>query len=103
MRFYMYKPAHPGELLKRLLINEETGLSVTEVALRLNIDRTTLSRLFNGHGGISVEMARKLAELLGTSTNRWINLQRNYDIWVSEKKQPRLNIKPLNLLHVSAG
>jgi addiction module HigA family antidote len=62
----MHKPLHPGEIVRDALCNEETRLTVSEAALRLGVQRTTLSRLFNGHAGISPEMAMRLAMLLGT-------------------------------------
>jgi len=37
----MHNPAHPGEILKELVI-EPLGLSVTEAASRLGVSRTSL-------------------------------------------------------------
>ncbi len=34
----------------------------------------TLSRLLNGNSGVSVEMALKLSEALGTSPELWLNM-----------------------------
>lgn len=82
----MHSPLHPGEIVKDALFNE-TGLkTVVEAALKLDIDRTTLSRLINGHSGISPEMAYKLSRLLDTSIEMWLNIQRDYDLWVVQEK-----------------
>jgi addiction module HigA family antidote len=42
-----HNPAHPGEILKELVI-EPLGLSVTEAAHHLGVSRKTLSKLLNG-------------------------------------------------------
>lgn len=81
----IHNPLHPGELVKETLI-EGAGLSVTDAAHKLGIDRATLSRLINGHSGISPEMAFRLSMLLGTSVEMWLNIQRDYDIWTVNQK-----------------
>jgi len=90
----IHKPLHPGIIVKDTLI-DNTGLSVTEAAALLGVTRTTLSRLLNGHTGISPEMALRLSKLFKTSIESWINLQVQYDIWVIRKKRPAINITPL--------
>lgn len=93
----MYKPLHPGEIVRDALCNEETALTVSEAANRLQVQRTTLSRLFNGHSGISPEMALRLAMLLGTSIEMWLNIQRDYDIWKVQTTRPKPRIRKLKL------
>ncbi len=51
----MHNPLHPGLVVKDALI-DNTGLTVTEAAVRIGVTRTTLSRLLNGRAGISPEM-----------------------------------------------
>ncbi len=70
---------HPGELI-RVDVIEPSGLDITEAAARLGVSRTTLSRLLNGHIGISPEMAVRL-EKAGLSNARfWMDLQTNYEL-----------------------
>jgi len=45
----------------------ELGLSITELAERLNISRPQASRLENGKSGITAEMAVKIEEAIGVS------------------------------------
>lgn len=52
----MHNPAHPGEILKELVI-EPLGLTITNVAEHLNISRKTLSKVLNARGAITPEMA----------------------------------------------
>ncbi|MDF1796877.1 MAG: HigA family addiction module antitoxin [Coxiellaceae bacterium] len=86
-------PLHPGILVKDALI-DNTGLSVTEAANHLGITRTTLSRLLNGHAGISPEMALRLAKFFETSIEHWLNLQTQYDIWLVNKRWKKIKVKP---------
>lgn len=83
----MHNPAHPGEVLRDYL--GETD--ITTLARRLKVARTTLSRILNGHTGISASMAIRLAENLpNTDPEFWLRMQMNYDLWHARKrmKQP---------------
>jgi addiction module HigA family antidote len=91
----MHEPLHPGEIVRDALFNETELHTVGEAAERLKVQRTTLSRLLNGHTGISVEMAYKLSLLLDTSCEMWLNIQRDYDLWKIRKKCKRLHIQKL--------
>lgn len=48
----MKNPPHPGLSIKENYLEAE-DLSVTEAARLLGVSRPTLSRLLNGHAGIS--------------------------------------------------
>ena len=88
----IHKPLHPGEIVREVCI-EATGLTVTEVARKLGVDRTTFSRLLNGQAGISPEMALRLSIALNNSPTLWMNLQRDYDLWKAEKHQKQLHVE----------
>ena len=55
----MHNPAHPGEILKELLI-DPLKLTITDVAEHLNISRKTLSKVLNDRGAVTPEMALRL-------------------------------------------
>lgn len=91
----IHNPLHPGEILQEILL-VGAGLSVTTAAKLLNVDRSTLSRLLNGHAGISPEMALRLSKLLpNTDIVYWMNLQRDYDIRITLKKSKAIHVQPL--------
>lgn len=91
----IYNPLHPGKIVYDVII-EGAGLSVTDAADKLGVNRTTLSRLLNGHAGISAEMALRLSQLLpNTDMMLWMNLQRDYDISIAKKRLARIRVKPL--------
>lgn len=93
----MHNPPHPGEVLKDGVI--DAGISVTELAARLGVNRVTLSRLLNGQAGVSAEMAVRLAKALGGAAQPWLHMQANYDLWQAERsaklKKQIAKIEPL--------
>lgn len=86
----MYNPPHPGKIVKKAIV-DGAGLSVTEAAAALGVGRVSISRLINGHTGISPEMAIRLSIALGTSSKMWLNMQSNYDLWQLRKMELKLN------------
>ena len=73
-------PIHPGEILKSLYM-DGLNIGVKQLANDLDVTPKTVSALVNGHQGISIEMALRLSKAFGTSSDIWINLQRDYDLW----------------------
>lgn len=89
----MYNPPHPGEIIKEDVLGFE-NLSVTEAARQLGVSRVTLSRLLNGKTGVSVDMALRLSQWLGTTPELWLRMQDACDLWQAGKtKRPK--VKPL--------
>ena len=94
IKMSMHEPLHPGKIINEILI-KGANLSVTNAADNLGVNRTTLSRLINGRAGISADMALRLSKLLpNTDMIFWMNLQRDYDIWVT-KLNTKVRVKPL--------
>jgi antitoxin HigA-1 len=87
----MHNPPHPGEVLRQLCI-EPLGLSVTEAAKGLGVSRKTLSSILNGRAGVSPEMAVRLSLAFGTTSESWLNLQVQYDLWQAEKRRKSLRV-----------
>lgn len=90
----IHAPLHPGEIIKETLI-KQSHLTVTEAAKRLGVTRPALSRLLNGKANLSPEMAARLAKLLSTSAELWLNLQAQYDAWRAHECFGHLEIVPL--------
>lgn len=85
-------PSHPGEILSELFIKPR-NLTVTEVSEGLGISRPNLSMIINGRGGISPELAVKLAAAFDNSPEFWVNLQKNYELWHAKQKVDIRKIK----------
>lgn len=84
---------HPGEVLREdVLVPLE--LPVAEAARRLGMSRVALSRVLNGHTGISPDLALRLERAGVSSARFWMTLQANYELSLAQKRsQPR--VKPL--------
>jgi len=92
----MHNPLHPGEIIRDVLI-DGASLSVTETAEKLDVNRTTLSRLLNGRSGISPDMALRLSKLLpNSSVQFWMNIQRDYEIWFVQRRASDVHVEPLD-------
>ena len=89
----MHNPPHPGEILKEDVM-PELGLTVGELAAHLGISRPHLSRILNGHSGISADMDLRLSEALGQTPGLWLKMQAAYDLWQAGR-QRRKPILPL--------
>ena len=75
----MIDPPHPGRSVRENCL-EPLGLSVTEAARVLGVARHTLSRVLNGHAGISPEMAIRLEKAGWSNAEFWLRRQTTYDL-----------------------
>lgn len=85
----MHNPAHPGEVLKELWLGP-LGLTVSEAAVSLGVARKTLSKIINGRGALTPEMALRLEIVFGTSAQAWLNMQAAFDLWRMEDRRKSL-------------
>ncbi len=83
----MHTPPHPGEVLQEYLGDTTT----TEAAVKLGVNRVTLSRGVSGASEISADMAYRLAQAFGTSAEMWAGTQMQYDLYQAGKvKRPKI-------------
>lgn len=75
---------HPGYYIKEVI--DDCGLSQRDFAYKLGTTPKNISDIVNGQQSISVDIASKLARMLGTSIKYWLNLQNEYDSLLIEKK-----------------
>lgn len=103
----MYNPPHPGLTLRDDVL-PALGLTVTEAAEQLGVDREALSRVLNGRGAISTEMALRIEQWLGVDrggrADVWLAQQTAYDLWQARKSGAPAKVKraPTELVHVAA-
>ena len=82
-----HNPPHPGEVLREYL----GDITVTEAAVKLGVNRVTLSRIVTGSCGVSPDMAYRLADAFGTSPELWAGMQLQYDLYQAGKvKRPKI-------------
>jgi len=95
----MHNPAHPGEVLKELVITP-LELTITNAAEHLNVSRKTLSKVLNGRGAITPEMALRLELVFKKpSADHWLRLQNAYDLWQSRQNTSNLHVQPYHSLY----
>ena len=92
----MHNPAHPGEILKELVI-DSLELTITDAAKHLDVSRKTLSKVLNARGAVTPEMAVRLELAFGKpSADHWLRLQNAYDLWQTRLAQESLHVSPYN-------
>jgi addiction module HigA family antidote len=92
----MFNPAHPGEILKELVI-DSLELTITDVAKHLDVSRKTLSKVLNTKGSVTPEMAVRLELAFGKpSADHWLRLQNAHDLWKTRLEQKSLHVSPYN-------
>jgi len=97
------KPAHPGRILREYYL-KDLGISQVEFANCLGVSRKAVSKIVNEHGSVTPEMALRFSRALGTSADLWLNLQKNYDLWVAEYESTSWqSVCPLPVLAAGAA
>jgi len=80
----MFNPPPPGLTLRDDVL-PALGLTVTEAAQQLDVNRVTLSRVLNGRAAISPEMALRIEAWLGVErggeARLWLAEQSAYAVW----------------------
>ena len=90
----MYNPPHPGEIIKGLWL-DPMGVSITDAAQAMGVSRKTLSKIVNGRGRVTPEIALRLSIALGSSAESWLGHQAAYDLWELEQHPANLRVVPL--------
>jgi addiction module HigA family antidote len=75
---------HPGEHLRDEI--EARGLSQQQLADMLELSKSEMSLLINGHRNLTPHIAIKLENALGVDAEFWMNLQVKYEIDLLKKK-----------------
>ncbi|WP_422135687.1 HigA family addiction module antitoxin [Endozoicomonas sp. ALD040] len=89
----MHDPLHPGEFIKQTYM-EPAKVSCRQLSEALEVSPSTLNRILQGKSAISTEMARRLSMVIGRTTESWLVMQNNYDIWQSEQSVKLNTLKP---------
>jgi antitoxin HigA-1 len=87
----MHNPAHPGEIVREECL-KPLGLSVTAAAEALGVTRKALSDLLNGHTGVSPDMAIRLEKVFGSTTDTWLGMQAQYNLWEARQRADEITV-----------
>lgn len=84
---------HPGELLKRLFL-DEMGITQVAFAKHTGMSLQRLNEIIRGKRGITADTAWLLSQALGTSPEFWTNAQAAHDL---TKNRPVKKITPIKV------
>lgn len=90
----MHNPPHPGEFIQEVYL-EPHAISGRELAARLGVAPSTLSRVLKGTSGISPEMALRLSKALGRTPESWMAMQDNHDLWQAKRTTDLRGVTPI--------
>ncbi len=82
------RPSHPGEILLELYL-KPMGMSQLELARRMGVPIQRVNTLINGKRDMSAETAILLSKVLKTTSQFWMNLQMNCDLYDAQKRLDR--------------
>ena len=74
------QPTHPGNILKEDYL-KPLSITIQDMASTLGVSRKTLSKIINGRGAVTPDMALRLSRAFATTPELWLNLQKNYELW----------------------
>ena len=94
----MYNPPHPGDFIADIYL-EPNGISGRELAAKLDVAASTLSRILNGTSRVTPEMALRLSKAIGRSPESWLAMQDNHDLWVARQ---HVNLQRVGKLKLAA-
>ncbi|MFM8515067.1 MAG: HigA family addiction module antitoxin [Actinomycetota bacterium] len=81
----MHNPPHPGEFISEVYL-EPFQISGRELAQKLDVSASTLSRILSGISRVTPEMALRLSKALGRSPESWLAMQDAHDLWQARKQ-----------------
>jgi addiction module HigA family antidote len=92
----MYNPPHPGEFITDVYL-EPNGISGRELAEKLDVAASTLSRVLKGTSRVTPEMALRLSKAVGRTPESWLAMQDLHDLWVAKQHVDLKRVSKLRL------
>lgn len=83
------RPIHPGEILREEFL-VPAGMTANALAKALRVDDSRINDIVRERRGITPDTALRLATLLQTSAEFWLNLQSAYDLKVADTEKGNL-------------
>ena len=81
---------HPGrEVALRIY---EKGMSLSQFAKQLDVSSSRISEIASEKRSITVDTAIKLAKVLGTTPEYWLDKQQAYDLFMKQKSSEQQKV-----------
>ena len=90
----MHNPPHPGDFIQEIYLDPH-GISGRELAEKLDVAPSTLSRILQGTSRVTPEMALRLSKALGRTPESWLSLQDAHDLWIARQNVDMNRVVPL--------
>jgi antitoxin HigA-1 len=87
------RPSLPGEILNELYLVPHQ-ISIASFAEACGVTRKHMSGIVHGHAAITAEMATRIAAVLGTSAQYWLNLQNAVDLYDADERLTASDRRP---------
>lgn len=82
------RPTTPGEILREDFLSPK-GLSSKGIAALMGVPTNRITQILAGRHAVTADTALRLAEVLETTPEFWLNLQMNVDLWDARKRIAR--------------
>lgn len=92
----MHNPPHPGEFITDIYL-EPNSISGRELAEKLDVAASTLSRVLKGTSRVTPEMALRLSKAVGRSPESWLAMQDAHDLWQARQTVDLQRVRKLKL------
>jgi len=81
-------PTHPGEMLLEEFLKPKS-LTQVEAAEKMGMSVNRLNEIIRGKRGVTADTALRLAKLLKTTPQFWLNLQNQWDLYHAKRDMTR--------------
>ena len=87
------RPTPPGEILVELYLAPH-DISIAKFTEAVGVSRKHMSAIVNGRASITAETAARMAAVLGTTAQYWLNLQNAVDLYDAEQRLVESGSRP---------
>ena len=87
------RPSLPGEILAELYLAPR-NISIAKFAEAVGVSRKHMSAIVNGRASITADTAARMAAVLGTTAQYWLNLQNAVDLYDAEQRLAESDSRP---------
>lgn len=88
----IHNPPHPGEFIQEVYL-QPFGVTGRQLAAKLDVSPSTLSRVLQGKSNLSPEMALRLSKAIGRSPESWLLMQDQHDLWAAKQSVNLNNVQ----------
>ena len=87
------RPSLPGEILAELYLAPR-NISIAKFAGAVGVSRKHMSAIVDGRASITADTAARMAAVLGTTAEYWLNLQNAVDLYDAEQRLAESDSRP---------